>query len=102
MTESIWDYFKKEPQMTGAQIAKELNVTRMNVSQMLKRAMAKLYAEMCKEEPEMDPFERAVQLSKILGVNFSDETEMKKFYKLFPLSIRKKINEDAQRHRTSK
>lgn len=97
--ETIWDSFEKQPKLTGAEIAEKLGVTRMNISQMLKRAMAKVYAEVSKDEPEMCVFERAIHISKLLGVNLSDINEMRKFYKLFPTYIRKRIEEDAERYR---
>lgn len=79
-------------QKTGAQIAKELGITRAAVSNTLKRGMGKAFKEFQKMMPDMNAFEVAVAMSIGFGV---DETELKKFFRLFPPDIRKKIETDA-------
>lgn len=77
---------------TGAEIAKELGITRQAVSNTLKRAMAKVYAETRKLEKGWTPFEVAAAMSIIFNV---EEIEIAKFFKLFPPKIRKEIENDA-------
>ena len=77
---------------TGAEIAKELGISRQAVSQTLKRAMAKVYVETKKVEKGWGPFEVAAAMSIMFNV---DEVEMSKFFKLFPPKIRKEIEDDA-------
>ncbi len=79
--------------MTGAEIAKELGITRQAVSNTLKRAMKKMFIAMKKENPTMSDFDVAVSLQVGLGV---DDVDVKKFFKLFPPDIRKKIEASAK------
>jgi predicted DNA-binding protein YlxM (UPF0122 family) len=84
-----------ERPMTGAQIARELGITRQAVSNNLKRAISKVYAEVKKTESGWGPFESAVAMSQMFGVEQDSPEELKKFFKLFPPKIRKEIEEDA-------
>lgn len=81
--------------MTGAQIARELGITRQAVSNNLKRAMSKVYAEVRKTEKSWGPFEVAVAMSQMFGVEQDSPEELKKFFKLFPPKLRKEIETDA-------
>jgi predicted DNA-binding protein YlxM (UPF0122 family) len=81
--------------MTGAEIARELNITRQAVSNNLKRAMTKVYQEVSKSEKTWGPFEVATAMSQMFGVDQDSQEELKKFFKLFPPKIRKEIEEDA-------
>jgi len=84
--------------MTGSQIAKEVGITRQAVSNTLKRAMDKVFAEVKKLEKGMDNFEVAVMMSQIFGVEQDSEEELKKFFKLFKPATRKKIEEDGAKY----
>lgn len=84
-----------ERPMTGAQIARELGITRQAVSNNLKRAMSKVYAEVKKTEKGWGPFETAVAMSQMFGVEQDSPEELKKFFKLFPPKLRKEIEQDA-------
>lgn len=84
-----------ERPMTGAQIARELGITRQAVSQNLKRAMSKVYADVKKTESGWGPFESAVAMSQMFGVEQDSPEELKKFFKLFPPKVRKEIEQDA-------
>ena len=86
---------KFERPMTGAQIARELGITRQAVSNNLKRAMTKVYAEVSKTEKDWGPFETAVAMSQMFGVEQDSPEELKKFFKLFPPKLRKEIEQDA-------
>jgi DNA-binding transcriptional regulator GbsR (MarR family) len=81
--------------MTGAEIARELNISRQAVSNNLKRAMTKVYTEVKKGEPSWGAFETAVAMSQMFGVEQDSPEELKKFFKLFPPKIRKEIEADA-------
>jgi len=84
---SLWE------SMTGAEIAKDLGITRQAVSNTLKRAMKKMFIAMKKENPDQSDFDVAVSLQIGLGV---DDVDVKKFFKLFPPDIRKKIESSAK------
>ena len=79
---------------TGAEIAKELGISRQAVSNTLKRAMKKMFIQMVKENPDQSEFDIAVSLQIGLGV---DDVDVKKFFKLFPPDIRKKIEASAKK-----
>jgi len=81
-------------QKTGAEIAKELGVTRNAVSQMLKRAIGKVYKEVRKLDKSFDAFEAVTAMSLMFNV---DEEELSKFIRLFPPDIRKEIETDAKK-----
>jgi len=87
--------------MTGAQIAKELGITRQAVSNTLKRAMKKMFKEFKKLDKEWDAFDTAVAMAQGFDDLVEDEVELKKFFKLFPPDIRKQIEADASK-KTSK
>ena len=81
-------------EMSGAQIAKELGITRQAVSQTIKRALAKMYKAL-KKENKTSPFETAANIA--IGLEMGDDdADWKKFYKLFPPAIRKEIEDDAK------
>lgn len=81
--------------MTGAQIGQELGISRQAVSNNLKRAMTKVYDSVKKSEGSWGPFETAVAMSQMFGVEQDSPEELKKFFKLFPPKIRKEIEADA-------
>jgi hypothetical protein len=62
----------------------------------LKRIFEKLYHEVRKDDPNMSPFKTAIFISKLLGIDYTAEMEVKKFFGLFPPSIRTLIKEDAE------
>jgi len=93
---SIKKYLMKEEddlprEMTGAEIAKELGISRQAVSNTLKRAMKKVYIEAKKLE-KWSPFEAAVALSQMFG----QDADLNKFFRLFPPDVRKEITDDAK------
>lgn len=90
--------FESMNPMTGAQIAKELGITRQAISNTLKRAMDKVFAETKKLEKGMNNFEVAVMMSQIFGVDQDSEEELKKFFKLFNPATRKKIEQDGAKY----
>ena len=92
---SIRDHLMNEEdlprEMTGAEIAKELGISRQAVSNTLKRAMKKVYQEAMKLE-KWSPFEAAVALSQMFG----QDADLNKFFRLFPPDVRKEIENDAR------
>jgi hypothetical protein len=80
--------------MNGASIAEVLNITRQDVSQLLKRALRKIFTYLSNDDPYMSDFEIIVYISQLLNVEQTPE-DLNKFYKLFPGDIRKKIKESA-------
>jgi len=81
-------------QKTGAEIGRELGMSRQAVSQTLKRAMKKFYKEVRKEDKTWSPFETAVAMTQMFNV---DDEDMSKFIRLFPPDIRKEIEEDGKK-----
>lgn len=91
----IKDFLKENRAMTGAEIAKELGVSRQAVSNTLKRTFEKLFNAVRKDHPEFNSFESAISIMVYLGI---DDDEASKFFKLFPPNIRKKIEDDAKKY----
>lgn len=95
---SIKEYLKEETdemvfeEMTGAEIGRELGITRQAVSNTLKRALGKIYNELLKQHKDWTPLDAAVSIALYLD---RGEEDMKKFFKLFPPKIRKEIEADA-------
>lgn len=87
--------------LNGSEISEKLGITRQAVSNILKRAMKKFYNQVKKIDPEWGPFERSCAMMRMLGVDQSME-EVKKFYMLFPPTIRKEIELDALENHISK
>ena len=81
--------------MTGAEIAKELDITRQAVSNTLKRTLNKLISAVRKDNPEWDYFDSATSIMTFLNV---DDEEVFKFFRLFPPKTRQKIESDARKH----
>jgi len=94
-TDSVVDGgFTKNIPKTGAEIAKELGITRQAVSNTLKRAMGKAFEVMKKENKDMDAFEVAAMMA--MGWDAANTVaEMKKFFTLFPPAVRKEIETAA-------
>lgn len=80
--------------MDGAEIAKELGITRQAVSNILKKSMRKFYNQVKYIDETWGPFERSCAMMRMLNVDHVEE-EIKKFYNLFPMDIRNEIEKDA-------
>lgn len=94
--------FKTGKSMNGTDVAKELGVTRMAVSQSLKRSLKKIYYMLKKSNRHLDPFEIAVIMSQLLCVSLDCENEVNKFFNLFPVDIKREIKYHAEKHQNSK
>jgi hypothetical protein len=79
--------------MSGAEIEKELGVTRQNVSQILKRALNKCYIHVKKMDGNMSPFEIANYMAQMFDIQKSDDLD--KFFSLFPPKLKEIIKESA-------
>jgi len=88
--------------MTGSEISKDLRITRMAVSQSLKRSLKKIYYNLKKNNRSLDPFEIAVTMSQILCVSLDCYNEVNKFFNLFPRDIKEEIRYYATKHQNTK
>lgn len=86
--------------MDGSEIAVELGVTRQAVSNLLKRGMKKFYEQVKQIDSTWGPFECSCAMMKMFCISHSTE-EIKKFYNLFPPSIRDEIEKDALENHVS-
>jgi hypothetical protein len=93
---NIWEHFYRLPPMTGEKIAQELGQTRANVSRMLKKIFKNTYDMVHIWEPSYSPFDIGVHMAQMFGVDFSLDTEVKKFFRLFPLDLKELIENDGK------
>lgn len=77
-----------------AEIARQLNCTRANVGQMLKRSINKMYKNILKEKLANSPFEAFEYLTAILELE--QEDDINEFYNTMPKKIQEEIKEDAK------
>lgn len=82
-------------QMSGADIASELKITRQAVSQALKRGLGKIFDELTKQNKDFDAFEVAIGIAQ--GLDVTDEKDYEKLFRLFPPATRKAIEEAARK-----
>lgn len=82
-------------QKTGAEIARELGISRQAVSNTLKRGLEKTFKTLKKENKDMDAFEVAIGMAE--GLQVEDHN---KFFRLFPPAIRKEIEEAGKKRMT--
>jgi len=80
--------------MNGAEIAAELGITRQDVSQLLKRALVKVYNNVRVLEPQSKPFEVCSLMCEILNVDQTPE-ELRKFFRLLPRHLKETILADG-------
>jgi len=84
--------------MSGSEIAKELGVTRQAISNVLKRSLNKVFKEVKKrhiKECGVIPnnFEIISEMVTMFNVEGKD---IKKFYRMFSMDIKRKIEKDAE------
>ena len=94
-------YYEDPTPLSGSEIADVLGISRMSVSQTLKRGLRKIYHLLKKTNRHLDPFEIAVLMAEILCVAKDSDGEMNKFFNLFPSDIKEEIKtyaEDRIRH----
>lgn len=76
----------QEP-LTGAQVAKEIGISRQAVSASLRRSMMKLYHKVLKEGYAETPSDAVLFLMRMLNVHNGSAEEIKSFIKLFDKKI---------------
>ena len=91
------DYFIKEQPMSGEEIAAEYCQTRQNISRLLKEVMAKAYYKVKAMNKDMTPFELAVHMLEMFGMNQRKPGEIAKFFTLFPPELKVEIEKDGAR-----
>ena len=90
-------YFENTP-MSGEEIAQVLGISRMAVSNSLKRSLKKIFFFLKKTNKNLDSFEIAVTMSELLNVSVDNSSEMSKFFNLFPPAIKREIKENAKNY----
>jgi len=81
--------------MNGAEIAREIGITRQAVSYALRRSMAKMYKFVLDQGWAESPFEAIIILMKILNVNNGSTKDVNDFLSLFNLDIQEEVKKDA-------
>jgi hypothetical protein len=82
--------------MNGAEIAREIGITRQAVSYTLRKSMVKMYKYILEKKWAESPFDAMVVLMTVLGVNNGDMKDVNDFISLFSLDIQSSIKEDAK------
>lgn len=86
--------------MDGSEISKNLGISRQYVSSVLKKAMRKFYTGVKRIDPMLGPFDISCIMMKMLNIA-NNESEIRKFYNLFPIDVRKEIELDALENHVS-
>lgn len=81
--------------MNGAEIAKELGISRQAVSYSIRKSMKKMYKYVLTEGIANSPFQAALALMDVLNVNKGSISDIKEFISLFDKDIYKQISNDA-------
>lgn len=83
--------------MSGAQIAREMNITRQAVSYTIRKSMGKLYHHVLDNKLADGPFNTILYLMITLGVTNSDINDIQQFLKLFDKKIIAEVKEEASK-----
>lgn len=83
--------------MTGAEIAKQLGITRQAVSSALKNSLRKIYYKLQEKEPLWSPFDIVIAMMLMLNADTGGDDDVKQFFNLLPADIRKVVREDANK-----
>jgi predicted transcriptional regulator len=91
-----FDYveFETGRHMTGQDIADELNLTRARVSQLIKKGIKTIYYRLKNKYRDYSSIQIVAAMASVF--NIKTDVEYKKFFRLFPKNIRRKINEEAR------
>jgi hypothetical protein len=81
--------------MNGAEIAREIGITRQAVSYTLRKSMIKMYHTVIDKGWAESPFEAVIVLMSILNVNKGDMKDIQEFISLFSLDIQNDVKNDA-------
>ena len=80
--------------MSQAEISRELNCTRANVGQCLKRSINKMYKNIMKEKLAESPFEAFEYLTGFLDLTAEDD--INEFFRTMPKELQEEIKNDAK------
>ncbi len=81
--------------MNGAEIAKELGISRQAVSFALRKSVNKLYYEVQRLGYADDPFDTVLTLALMLGINKGSSEDMKEFISLLNNDVQVSLKRDA-------
>lgn len=81
--------------LTGTEIANNLEITRQDASQTLKRALRKVFIYLRKSDSDLSDFEIASYMAQMFHVDNKNQKEMRKFFKLFPKDLKRQIKNTA-------
>jgi hypothetical protein len=82
--------------LNGAQIARELDISRQAVSYTIRKSMGKMYHFVLDDGIADSPFTAILALMVCLGVNNSDISDVRVFLKMFDKDIIKEVTEEAE------
>lgn len=82
-------------QMNGQDIANELNITKVAVSQNLKKALTKIYKHLKIRNRELTSIDIALIMTEMFELK--TEVQYEKFYRLLSFDIKREITLDAYR-----
>lgn len=82
--------------MSAADIARELNCTRANANQTIKRALRKVYKGILKEKIADNPFDALQFMSDYLGMETQED--INELFKILPEDIKEKVKNNAPGH----
>ena len=81
--------------LNGAEIGKELGISRQAVSYSIRKSMRKMYDYVLKQEYAETPFEAILVLMNVLGINNGDTDDVISFIGLFDKDVREQLTDDA-------
>lgn len=90
------DIIKYDPPLNGAEIARELDISRQAVSYSIRKSMRKMYQYILDKEIADTPFTAVLALMVVLGVNNSDNGDIQQFLRLFDKDIVDAVVEEAR------
>ena len=82
--------------MSGADIAKELKITRQAVSYTIHKSMKKMYNHVLSSGMADTPFQAVLCLMVSLGVNNSDIKDVRQFIKMFDKDVIAEVEAEAK------
>lgn len=85
-----------ETPLNGAEIAREMDISRQAVSYAIRKSMRKMYQYVLDEKIAETPFSAVLAMMIMLGVNNSDNSDIQQFLKMFDKDIVNKVKEEAE------
>lgn len=80
--------------MTGQDIANVLDTTRARVSQLIKKGIKTIYYKLKMSNKDHSSIQIVAAMANVFNVK--TDMEYRKFFRLFPIKVRRKINEEAK------